>query len=73
VHETESTRRMPCIVPSCTCNLEFYHIENLVNHLVTVHDADIRVEELNFENVNSFEKYLAEESLNKNTRYVLHR
>ncbi|XP_048735607.2 uncharacterized protein LOC125651055 [Ostrea edulis] len=71
VHEKENGKRMPCIVPSC--DLDFYHVEILVSHLINNHDADIRVEDLNFENLDSFEKYLTEESINKNTRYVLHR
>lgn len=71
VHGKENNKRMSCFVPSC--DLGFYHVENLVSHLINVHDADIRVENLDFENLNSFEKYLAEESMKKNTRYVLHR
>ena len=71
VHEKERNWRMPCIVPSC--DLNFFHVEDLVSHLVSNHDADIQIESLNFDNVESFNKFLAEESLTTNTRYVLHR
>ncbi|XP_062599776.1 uncharacterized protein LOC134261354 isoform X2 [Saccostrea cucullata] len=71
VHDKENDKRMSCIVPSCDVN--FFHVEDLVNHLISIHDSDIRIENLNFDNINSFEKFLAEESLKRNTRYILHR
>lgn len=71
VHEKENQWRMSCIVPSC--DLSFFHVDDLVGHLISSHEAEIEIENLNFENVNTFEKFLADESLNKNTRYVLHR
>ena len=71
VHEKERNWRMPCIVQSC--DLNFFHIEDLVSHLVSNHDADIQIESLNFDNVESFNEFLAEESLTTNTRRVLHR
>ena len=42
VHEKERNWRMPCIVPSC--DLNFFHVEDLVSHLVSNHDADIQIE-----------------------------
>ncbi|XP_061184345.1 uncharacterized protein LOC133192343 [Saccostrea echinata] len=74
VHEKESKNhenRVSCFVPSC--DLNFFHIENLIEHLINAHSADIEIENLEFENMGAFDKFKEEESLQKNTRFVLHR
>lgn len=71
VHGKENGNRVSCMVPSC--NLKFFHIDSLVNHLITVHNADIDIQNLEFENIDAFQKYQEEESLKQNTRYVMHR
>ena len=40
---------MPCIVPSC--DLNFFHVEGLVSHSVSNHDAVIQIEVLNTDNL----------------------
>lgn len=61
VHGKENGNRVSCMVPSC--NLKFFHIDSLVNHLITVHNADIDIQNLEFENIDAFQKYKEEESL----------
>ena len=47
VHEKENQWRMSCIVPSC--DLSFFHVDDLVGHLISSHEAEIEIENLNFE------------------------
>lgn len=51
----------------------FFHVDDLVGHLIASHEAKIEIENLNFDNVNASEKFKADESLNKNISNVLHR
>lgn len=62
---------MLCIV--LLCDLLFFYVDDLVGYLISFYEVEIEIENLNFENVNIFEKFLVDEFLNKNIRYVLYR
>lgn len=61
---------MLCIV--LLCDLLFFYVDDLVGYLISFYEVEIEIENLNFENVNIFEKFLVDEFLNKNIRYVLY-
>ena len=47
--------RLSCMHPSC--DLKFSNIDNVIHHAIQAHDADIKIEHLNFANENDFNKY----------------
>ena len=56
-----------------TCSLTFSNVEALVDHLKSFHDANIEIENLEFDNLDSFAKFKEMESTKTNTRYVKRR
>lgn len=58
-----------CMASSCP--LYFRTLEQLVEHEIVAHGANIEIEELSFQNKDDFCKFKEQEEMNTNTRFVM--
>ncbi|XP_062604065.1 uncharacterized protein LOC134265856, partial [Saccostrea cucullata] len=67
---SENTKRklQPCMISSCA--MKFLTIDQLLEHAINAHDADIKVEHLTFESLALFSDFRSKEEMSSNTRFV---
>ena len=65
---TSQRRHQPCIISSCS--MVFQTTNQLIEHAVNVHDANIKIENVEFDTVNQFSDFRSKEELSSNTRFV---
>nr|XP_022334767.1 uncharacterized protein LOC111131491 [Crassostrea virginica] len=70
-HQKGNEKKICCSIS--TCPLTFSNVEALVDHLKSFHGANIEIENLTFDSLDSFEKFKELESMKTNTRFVKHR
>ena len=65
---TSQRRHQPCIISSCS--IVFQTTNQLIEHAVNVHDANIKIENVEFDTVNQFSDFRSNEDFSSNTRFV---
>ena len=53
-----------------TCSMQFQTVDQLIEHAINVHDANIKVEHMTFDNLAQFSEFRSNEELSSNTRFV---